>query len=105
RTGANMSTDLKLNEDVLFGGKELKKGTYAIFTVPGPDTWTIIVNGKPEQRGASVYEANKNKNVLEVTAPVTKSASVQEQFTISFEPGNLVFSWDEVVVKVPFAKK
>jgi hypothetical protein len=105
RTGANMSTDLTVHEDVLFGGKELKKGTYAIFTVPGPETWTIIVNSKPGQRGASEYEANKDKNVIEVTAPVTKSTSVEEKFTISFEPGNLVFSWDDVVVKVPFAKK
>lgn len=105
RTGANMSTDLKVHRDVLFGGRELKKGTYAVFTIPGPDEWTIIVNSKPEQRGASEYEANKDKNVLEVKAQVTKSTAVQEKFTISFEPGNLVFHWDDVIVKVPLTKK
>ena len=105
RTGANMSTDMEVKTDVLFGGKELKKGTYAIFTIPGEKEWTIIVNGVPAQRGAGQYEANKDKNVLEVKAPVEKSASVQEKFTISLEPGNLVFSWDDVIVKVPLVKK
>ncbi len=105
RTGANMSTDLEVKSDVLFGGKELKKGTYAVFTIPGENEWTIILNSKPAQRGAAEYEKNKDKNVLEVKAPVEKSASVQENFTISFQPGNLVFNWDDVIVKVPLAKK
>lgn len=105
RTGANMSTDLEVKADVMFGGEKLKKGTYAVFAVPQEQEWTIILNSKPEQRGASEYEKYKDKNVLEVTAPVQKSNSVQEEFTINFEPGNMVFAWDDVVVKVPMVKK
>ena len=105
RTGANMSTDLEVKTDVIFGGKELKKGTYAVFTIPGENEWTIILNSKPAQHGASEYEKNKDKNVLEVKAPVEKTASVQEKFTIFFDADNLVFNWDNVVVKVPLVKK
>ncbi len=105
RTGANMSTDLVLKSDAVLGGKKLKKGTYAIFTIPEKDQWTIIVNSQPAQRGASEYEANKKKNVAEVKAPVEKTATVKEEFTISFEPGFMVFNWDDVLVKVPFEKK
>ncbi len=35
RTGANMSTDLTVKTDVMFGGQELKAGTYSVFTIPG----------------------------------------------------------------------
>lgn len=105
RTGANMSTDITVKTDVLFGGKELKAGTYSIFTIPGEQEWTVIVNGQPKQRGSSEYEANKDKNVLEVKAPVEHTKTVQEKFTISFVKDNMVFSWDNVRVPVQLKKK
>ena len=105
RTGANMSTDITFNTDVVFGGKEVKKGTYAIFTIPQQNEWTVILNSQAKQRGSSEYEANKSKNVVEVKAPVQKNAGVQETFLISFEKDNLAFTWDEVKVLVPVKKK
>jgi hypothetical protein len=50
RTGANMSTDITFKTDVLFGGKEVKKGTYSIFTIPEEKEWTIILNSQPKQK-------------------------------------------------------
>jgi len=105
RTGANMSTDITFNSDVLFAGKEVKKGSYAIFTIPEENEWTVILNSKTKQRGSTEYEVNKDKNVLEVKVPVTRTTKVQEQFLISFEKDNLVFSWDQTQVKVPLKKK
>lgn len=105
RTGANMSTDITFNSDVVFAGKEVKKGSYAIFTIPEENEWTVILNSQTKQRGASEYEANKGKNVLEVKVPVTRTTKVQEQFLISFEKDNLVFTWDQTQVKVPLKKK
>ncbi len=55
RTGANMSTDLTLKSDVEFGGKYVKKGTYAVFTIPGETEWTVILNSKSAQLGDSEY--------------------------------------------------
>lgn len=101
RTGANMSSDITLNKDVKIAGKELKAGTYAIFTIPQENEWTIIFNSVPKQRGASEYEKNKDKNALEVTAPVTKTDKVQEQFTITLDNTSLNFAWDNVKVSLP----
>ncbi|WP_282078958.1 DUF2911 domain-containing protein [Aquimarina algiphila] len=42
RTGANKNTQITFGDDVKVGGKELKKGTYAIFTKPGKETWEVI---------------------------------------------------------------
>lgn len=105
RTGANMSTDITFNTDVLFAGKPVKKGTYALFTIPGEKEWTIILNSQPKQKGASEYEINKEKNVLEVKAAVAKLPAVQEEFLISFEGNALVFKWDETKVSVPLKKQ
>jgi hypothetical protein len=105
RTGANASTDITFNTDVIFAGKEVKKGTYAIFTIPEEKEWTVILNSQPKQKGASEYEANKDKNVLEVKVPVTTMSKEQEKFVIDFEGDNLSFSWDKTKVLVPLKKK
>jgi len=105
RTGANKSTDLTVKTDVLFAGKPLKKGTYAVFTIPGEKEWTIILNSKTKQNGAFDYEKNKDKNVLEVTAKVNNVSDVLEKFTISFENDNMVFGWDKVRVPVSLKKQ
>ncbi len=105
RTGANMSTDITFKSDVVFAGKQVKKGSYAIFTIPEQDEWTVILNSQTKQRGSSEYETHKDKNVLEVKVPVTRTTAVQEQFLISFDKNNLIFTWDQTQVKVPLKKK
>lgn len=104
RTGANMSTDLTVKSDVYVGDKLLKPGTYALFTIPRENEWTVILNAKPAQRGASEYEANKDKNVLEISAPAERVNAVQEELKMSFEEGQLLIRWDEMQVSVPFKK-
>ena len=42
RTGANARTKITFSNDVVVGEKELKAGTYAIFTIPQADAWEII---------------------------------------------------------------
>ena len=105
RTGANKSTDITFTTDVIFGGKEVKKGTYALFTIPEEHEWTIILNSVPKQSGAFEYDKNKDKNVLEVKAPVTAISTEQEKFTISFKGNNMIFTWDKTSVSVPLKKK
>jgi hypothetical protein len=35
RTGANEATEIKFYQDVEFGGKKVKAGSYSLFTIPG----------------------------------------------------------------------
>lgn len=105
RTGANMSTDITFKTDVVFAGQEVKKGTYALFTIPGEKEWTIILNSKPEQRGASDYEKTKEQNVLEVQAAIEKTSVAQEALALSFPEGMFVIAWDDVAVRLPLQVK
>ena len=41
RTGANQATKITFGDDVTVGGKELKKGAYAILTKPGASSWDV----------------------------------------------------------------
>jgi hypothetical protein len=60
RTGANEATTISFSDDVQINGQKLAKGTYALFTIPGRDTWQIIFNKQGEQWGAFNYDASQD---------------------------------------------
>lgn len=101
RTGANKSTDITFAKDVTFGGKKVKAGTYALFTIPGQKEWTVILNSQPGQSGAFDYPKTKDKNVAEVKVAANNSAPEAEKLTISAPAGKLVIHWDKTEVSVP----
>ena len=104
RTGANEATEITLTGDLMIDGKLLKAGTYSIFTIPTPESWTIIFNKYLGQWGS--YNYNEKGDALRVSEPVSKLKDVvYEPFTISFEQKNetaqMLFFWDDVKVAVP----
>lgn len=42
RTGANENTIINFGDDVVIDGKTLKKGKYAIYTIPKIESWEVI---------------------------------------------------------------
>jgi len=104
RTGANEASEIKFYQDIEFGGKKVKAGTYSLFTVPGEKEWTIILNSDLDYWGAYSYKAASD--VLRVTAPATALNTAVEDFTIQFESkgekqGAMKLAWDKTVVEVP----
>jgi len=68
RSGANAATTIRFSGPVRVNGQRLAAGTYALFTIPGPDQWEIIFNRQPRQWGA--YEYSHRDDVLRVQAKV-----------------------------------
>jgi hypothetical protein len=103
RTGANEATELTTTADLSLGGKTLKAGTYAVFTIPSKDKWTVIFNSDLGQWGAYTYDASKD--VMRVDVPVQTVAGEFEAFTInltkSADGAELVMLWDKTKVSVP----
>jgi len=103
RTGANEATEITLTGDVKMGGKALKAGTYALFTIPNADKWTVIVNSVLGQWGS--FEHDASRDVIRFDVPVTTTPEAYEAFTISFEEAgsgaNLVMNWDKTRVSIP----
>ncbi len=103
RTGANMRTKFTTDSDLKIEGKELKKGTYAILTVPNKDSWDIIFYTEYEAGGAP-DELDDSKVALKVSAKVNAMEHPAENFTISFgdlsdgTSGNMYIMWDKTIV-------
>jgi hypothetical protein len=105
RTGANEGTEITVTRDVLIGGQKLPAGTYTIFTVPGPEQWTVHFNSEVGLWGSAAYD--KTKDVVVVSAAPWTLPTEVEWFTVALEKtGNgadLVFSWVTTGVRVPVA--
>lgn len=43
RTGANATTKITFTDDVKVEGKEVKAGTYGLYSIPNKDTWEIML--------------------------------------------------------------
>ncbi|GAA4798993.1 DUF2911 domain-containing protein [Litoribaculum gwangyangense] len=97
RTGANEATEIQFFQDMTFGGKPVKAGTYSLFTIPGKTEWTIILNTVLDVWGAYGYK--EDKDVLRVKAPVSSGEAV-EAFSIAFDNGNMYLAWDTTRVAV-----
>ncbi len=103
RLGANDATSLELNRDVMFAGKPLKAGRYAVYAVPGEKTWKIGINSEANRWGKA--EPDYSKDVLTVDVPVIYTDEVTEQLKIDLEPtetgANMVIRWEKAMVVIP----
>ena len=101
--GADQATAITLSRDVQLGGRPLAKGSYSIWTIPRPDTWTIIFN-----KAANAYHANypgDAEDALRIDVRPTVRSPV-ETLTFSFpvvegKDAVLEFQWGNVAVPLP----
>jgi hypothetical protein len=103
RTGANAATKITFSTDVKLNGTDIPAGTYALFTIPGPDEWTIIINKGASQWGA--YSYDEKADVARFKATPVGLAEQIETFTIEFnyirdESAVMNLVWDHTVVPI-----
>ena len=101
RTGANEATTFDVDKNVKVEGKELAKGKYALFTIPGENEWTIIFNKTAGQWGAFDYK--EADDALRVTVKPGKTDKLVEIFNIAVEGNKVVIKWENT--QVAFAVK
>ena len=58
-TGAHSATTLEVGKPFHIGDKILPAGKYALFTIPGKDQWTVIINKNWNQHLADDYSEKK----------------------------------------------
>ncbi len=104
RTGANAATTLEVSTDVKIGGKDVPAGKYALFTIPGKDKWTVIINKNADQGGTRNYDQKLDQARFEVKPG--KAATKMERMTFLFtdtqdDSTSLQLVWDETRVTLP----
>ena len=82
RTGANKATKITFNENCVFGGAKVKKGSYSLFTIPGEKEWTVVLNKNTELWGVGEYD-EKNQ-VCSIVSKTIETKDFTESFTIDF---------------------
>ena len=103
RTGANAASKITFDGPVVFGGKEVPTGTYALYTVPGKKTWQVILSSNTELWGS--YDHDPKDEVARIkTKPVKLSVPV-ESLTVSIDTvdadaATLNIAWEKVRVPV-----
>jgi hypothetical protein len=107
RTGANDATLFTTEANLEFGGAKVPAGKYTLFTIPGKDTWTVIVNQETGQWGNKYNEA---KDLVRVKVKPAHLEQPVEQFTISLEhtgekSGVMKLEWENTSVPVEFSEK
>ncbi len=108
RTGANEPTVIHLPAPATIAGIEVSTGSYSLYTVPGSESWEIVVNASTSQWGIeSRYTGEvRAAEVGRATVPARHADDHVETFTITAEPvaargSDVVLAWEHSRVTIP----
>lgn len=106
RTGANANTTITFSEDVIIDGKTLKKGKYALYTLPKADSWDVIFYADTDNWGLPENWDDAKVALRTTVKPETLNRKV-ETFTIAVnnvenDSAFLELSWEKTIVAVKF---
>lgn len=105
RTGANLNTTITFSNDVTINQKEIKKGSYAIFTIPSKTTdWELIIYDAP--RGYTPKVLDDNKIIHRFKTPAKTNPNFVESFTIDIgdlktSSASIFIKWVNTILEIP----
>lgn len=107
-TGAHSATSFEIDKDIRIGEKEVPAGKYALFTIPGKEKWTIILNKNWGQHLADDYDQKEDIVRLEVSPEITENIQERLKYTlkeIDNSSGSVDIRWEKIKVSIPFQIK
>jgi hypothetical protein len=111
RTGANEPTTIHLNAAAEIAGMRVEPGSYTLYTVPGREQWTVIVNRSTSQWGieSSYSPEVRAQEVGRAQVPAESTQQPVETFTITSEgtgagAANIVLEWENTRVRIPIRR-
>ncbi|MDX2282721.1 MAG: DUF2911 domain-containing protein [Bacteroidia bacterium] len=100
-TGAHHATSIMFSAPVQIAGARIRAGTYAFFTIPGRESWVLILNKNWRQHLTDEYDAADD--VLRWTVQPEPHAHT-ERLTYSVVPqsantGMVTIDWDTLRIR------
>jgi len=104
RTGANAATKIVFTDAVELGGKKVDTGTYVLYTIPGVDSWEVILNKGLKNWGIDGYK--ESEDVIRFKIEPVKIKTSVETLTMQFanikpESCELHIMWAKTAVSIP----
>lgn len=102
RTGANAATVLTFSTEVKIEGKSLPAGSYALYSIPGKSTWTMILSRNTKLWGAVGYDASDD--VIRFAVKPGKTGQKYETMEVNFVDisdtgASIALKWENTRVK------
>lgn len=103
-TGAHRATSVEFNQDVEIGGVTIAAGKYALFTIPGKEKWTIVINKNWNQHLADDYD--QKEDIVRVMVTPENEQTHQERLRYMVEAesdtsGEIVVYWEKLEISLP----
>ncbi|WP_448520090.1 DUF2911 domain-containing protein [Rhodoflexus sp.] len=103
-TGAHNATAINFERAMKIDGKFIKSGTYAIFTIPAPDEWTVIINERWNQHLTDEYQ--QKEDVMRFKVKPQVMADTMQRLTYEIKPlspgkGEVVMRWEALRIAFP----
>jgi Protein of unknown function (DUF2911) len=105
-TGAHSATNITFSDAVTFGDKKIAAGKYALFTIPGKEKWTVILNKKYEQHLADDYNETEDAARITVTPEVSDKIVQRLTYTVDQtgeQKGEIVMQWEKITLSIPLS--
>ncbi len=107
RTGANGSTKIEFGADAMIGGQKVKKGQYAIYSIPNKENWTVMLTTDLGM-GGNVDKYDTANEVARFTTKTMDSPYFYESLTFDFsditnDGADLNLMWGDYMFSMPIA--
>ncbi len=100
-TGAHKATTLEVGKDFKIGNKKIPAGKYALFTIPGKDEWTLIINKNWNQHLADDYSESEDVVRLKVKPKTTDEIIERLNYEIDQQGeriADIIIRWEKLRV-------
>lgn len=102
--GAHQATSVRFYKDVVIDNTHIPAGTYALFAIPNPAKWTLIINSRFDQHLTDQY--NPAEDLVRVTSePEPHALTERLTYDVKAESdssGFIELKWDRMAVRLPF---
>ncbi len=110
RMGANEATAIHLPFAATVAGVAVPAGSYALYAVPGADTWEIFVNSVSDRWGRPAFNDDIAANDIGSGSAMASANDHVETLSMSFENASanaatLVLRWEGYKVEIPVARQ
>lgn len=91
RWGANASTKFTTSDDIKIEGHDVPAGTYAMYAIPGEETWTIVIHKNTSYWGTGGSKYKESEDLVRFEVKANSSYPVKVE-TMTFQFSNLTTS-------------